>query len=183
MHGAHPGHLAFKLLDRLSLSPCFSPSPLSIPSLVPLPFSLSHILVHLNVHVRPPTYLSLFHPGMPSRLRLRLSHGISPPSRPAQFSDRASESHVSLRNTPHLLIFYSARRHHDKNAHVLPYPSESPVFGEGMTSDLLAAKRVFKNYWDSLILLTIDERVFKSLHANSLFSLYKMRIVILLRDE
>lgn len=44
MHGAHPGHLAFKLLDRLSLSSCFSPSLLSVPSLVAsLPFSLSHV--------------------------------------------------------------------------------------------------------------------------------------------
>lgn len=93
MHGAHPGHLAFKLLDRLSLSPCFSPSLLSIPSLVraSLPFSLSHI--HLNVHERTGLrrIFSSFIYECSSYFRLCLSHGISPPPSWHNFPDRATE--------------------------------------------------------------------------------------------
>lgn len=141
MHGAHPGHLAFKLLDRLSLSPCFSPSLLSVPSLIHASLPFAYTFERTCTH-RPLTHLSLFHLQMPELSSLFVSRDIVA-SCSAQFSRPCRlKSHVSLRNTPHLLIFYSTRWHRDKNAHVLPYSSESAVFGERMTSDLLASSRI-----------------------------------------
>lgn len=183
MHGAHPGHLAFKLLKRLSLSlsPWFSPSLLSVPSLVvPFSFSLSHVFE--RTCARSLTYPFLFRPRMPSYFRLRLSHGISPPPtifQPCHWISRFS-------NTPHLLIFYSTRWHRDKNAHVLPYPSESAVFAREwqVTCSRL---NVFENNWDSpnTIFLIFDDHKFKSLifawccmRIHHFSGLYKIRIII-----
>lgn len=99
MHGAHPGHLAFKLLERLSLSPYFSPSLLSVPSFLArrVPPVLPFARVSTYVCTASLTHLFLFHPRMPSYFRLRFASWNIVSSRIAQFSNCATETHVTRR--------------------------------------------------------------------------------------
>lgn len=71
MHGAHPGHLAFKLLDLLSLSSCFSRSPspalsLVAPSIFPLCTCLNvysaaeNAFLFLSSHKCPTVSISVY---------------------------------------------------------------------------------------------------------------------------
>lgn len=116
MHGAHPSHLAFKLLDLLSLSPYFSPSrPFALLFAVrAMPFSLSHMFQ--RTCAASGTFLPLSSASAQLRFRLCLSRGISAPSLVSQNFPTTSLDLVRCSTPPHLLIFYSASWHRDKNA-------------------------------------------------------------------
>lgn len=142
MHGAHPGHLAFKLLGLLSVFLHVSRllSPLALPFLahvVPLVLPFARVRTYRTASdARVP---SLFRPqNARLYLRLCLSRGISssplPLPSPCNFPTASPDPTFSPDSAAsRLLIFYSSSWHRDKNAHVLPYPRAGATFGEGTT--------------------------------------------------
>lgn len=140
MHSAHPGHLAFKLLDLLSLSSCFSRFSFAC-SLARRAFHFP-LCTCLNVHARPKMHFSFFHPWMLNCLRLCLSHRILP-FPPVQFSNCVTEFHISLRSTVlHLfLLFISSSWHRDKSMHMPPHLRKSHCMRSRIN--------IFEDNWNS----------------------------------
>lgn len=116
MHGAHPGHLAFKLLDRRPLSPA-TPFIYSL-SLVS---SLSHVFQRTCAASDTSFLLSSVNAQLPPSLFISQYISLSSPTQFSRLRHWISRFSRSIILTLRLLIFYSSSWHCDKNAHVLPY--------------------------------------------------------------
>lgn len=152
MHGAHPSHLAFKLLDLLSLSPYFSPSTLRPCSRVRRRACRSPFRTCFNctcaaaasgtflppssasAQLFPSLFVSSNILAPPTVRRIsRLRHWIS---RSAAYTIPSYPPYFLFR-----LVAGKGGRHRDKDAHVLPcYPRERRPWRRDDGCDLLADK-------------------------------------------